>query len=92
MYPFAIRLERRCSKDYKLPGSEVVIKKDTLVSIPAIAIQRDPEIYPEPERFDPDRFTAEARAARNPYTYMPFGHGPRNCNTFCFMDFISDIF
>lgn len=39
----------------------------------------DPEFYPNPEVFDPDRFTAEAVRQRNPLTFLPFGDGPRNC-------------
>ena len=43
------------------------------------SVQRDPTIYPDPGKFDPERFSVEAKQSRNPYTYMPFGHGPHNC-------------
>lgn len=43
------------------------------------AIYRDPAIYPDPLRFDPDRFTNEAVAARSPGSYLPFGAGHRSC-------------
>ena len=39
----------------------------------------DPDIYPDPEEFDPSRFTREARAARHPMAFQAFGMGQRNC-------------
>ncbi|XP_071055974.1 cytochrome P450 6a8-like [Onthophagus taurus] len=78
MYPPATVLNRRCTEDYTLPNGEI-LEKDTNIIIPNFAIQRDPEYYPNPEMFDPDRFTEENKAKRPPYTYLPFGDGPRNC-------------
>ena len=59
-------------KDLKVP-------KGMSVTIPMYCIHRDPRIWPNPEKFDPERFTPEAKQSRDPYAYMPFGHGPRNC-------------
>jgi cytochrome P450 len=56
-----------------------VVRKDDIVVIPTYAIHFDPEIYPNPQKFDPTRFNGENKALRNPYTYQPFGIGPRNC-------------
>jgi cytochrome P450 len=42
-------------------------------------MQRDPEYFPDPLRFDPERFTPEAKAARPRFTYFPFGGGGRQC-------------
>lgn len=70
---------RQASEDYKVPNSPFVIEKGTGISIPVYSIHHDPEIYPDPERFDPSRFEPEAITARHPYAYLPFGDGPRNC-------------
>jgi cytochrome P450 len=47
--------------------------------MPTYAIQHDAEYFPEPEVFDPERWSAEERNKRHPMTFQPFGHGPRNC-------------
>lgn len=62
-----------------MPGSKVIIDKGTLVQIPLLAIQNDPRYYPQPEKFDPDRFLPEEKSKRHPFTYLPFGDGPRSC-------------
>lgn len=43
--------------------------------IPAFAIQRDPEYYPDPEKFDPERFSSEEFHKRDSMTWLPFGEG-----------------
>lgn len=52
---------------------------DTRVWIPVYALHHDPEYFPNPDVFDPERFTPEEVQKRNPATYLPFGDGPRNC-------------
>lgn len=39
----------------------------------------DPDFFPDPELFDPDRFSPELKSNMNPYTYLPFGKGQRHC-------------
>ncbi|CAG2176207.1 unnamed protein product, partial [Oppiella nova] len=70
--------ERVANEDYELKGTGITIKKDQVVHIPIYAIHRDPEHFADPEVFRPERFLAE-NIAHNPYTYLPFGAGPRNC-------------
>lgn len=58
---------------------DLELKEKTLVFLTTRLIQRDPEIYPEPEKFDPDRFLPENVRNKSAYSYLPFSHGSRNC-------------
>ncbi|XP_067009302.2 probable cytochrome P450 6a14 [Anabrus simplex] len=78
-YPPIPNLARQSFKSYNIPGTSVILEKGTSVMIPTFAIHRDPKYYPDPERFDPDRFTTENKAKRPNFSYLPFGEGPRNC-------------
>ncbi|CAG7837703.1 unnamed protein product [Allacma fusca] len=79
LYSIGVRTERKCTKPYKVPGTDVILEKDMLLTISTYAIHHDPEYYPNPEKFDPLRFTKEKVSKRHPFAYQPFGHGPRNC-------------
>lgn len=74
--PFLIRT---CNENYKLPSTDVTIEKGTMVLIPIIGIHYDSEHFPQPQAFNPDNFSKQAKESRKHYTYMPFGEGPRNC-------------
>ncbi|CAH1732605.1 unnamed protein product [Aphis gossypii] len=78
-YPPLITLIREATKDYQVPDDTLVIEKGTKVLIPAYAIHHDYRYYPDPETFDPERFSPEEKAKRPNGTYMPFGDGPRLC-------------
>jgi cytochrome P450 len=56
-----------------------VVEKGTQILIPVMALQNDPKYYPDPEKFDPERFNEEEKKKRPPCTYLPFGEGPRIC-------------
>ncbi|XP_049900773.1 cytochrome P450 3A40-like [Epinephelus moara] len=77
LYPIAPRLERVAKATVDING--VVIPKDMVVMVPTWPLHRDPELWPEPEKFKPERFSKENKESIDPYTYMPFGAGPRNC-------------
>lgn len=79
-YPPIPILRRKCVKDYKVPGSEVIIHKGVPVPIPAYWLHHDPEYFPDPVNFEPKRFNKENKSKIKPYSYMPFGEGPRNQN------------
>ena len=49
------------------------------VIIPIYALHHDPDYYPHPQKFDPERFNEENKRKRHPFVYLPFGAGPRNC-------------
>ena len=78
-YPIVDTLVRNVGAPYKVPDTDLVLEKGLRILVPVLGIHRDPEIYPEPEKFDPERFTKENVAARHPYAWIPFGEGPRNC-------------
>ncbi|CAG2173803.1 unnamed protein product [Oppiella nova] len=75
----ALPLARIASTDYKLGETGVTIKAGQQVEIPAYVIHHSPQFYPDPFKYDPDRFMPQNKSKLVPYTYLPFGAGPRNC-------------
>lgn len=53
--------------------------KNTNVMINIYAAHRDEAVWPEPDKFEPLRFTSEEKAKRHQYTYVPFSAGNRSC-------------
>jgi len=70
---------RVCTKDFRIPNSNVLIPEGSTVIIPVAAIMKDPDYFPDPEKFDPERFIAENKCNFNPNAYIPFGQGPKMC-------------
>lgn len=73
--PFISRLAGEgvvTSQGYKIP-------KNTHIHIHIYDLHHNPDIYPDPEKFEPDRFLPENTLKRHPFAYLPFSGGPRNC-------------
>lgn len=70
-------IDRRVTRETVIHG--VKLPKGARVIMSQYQIQHDPRFYPDPERFDPDRWTPEAQAERPKFAYFPFGGGPRLC-------------
>jgi cytochrome P450 len=77
MYPPAWTIGRRALKDYAM--GEYVARAGSIILMSQYVTHHDPRFYPEPFRFDPERWTPEAQAARSKFSYFPFGGGPRVC-------------
>ena len=77
LYPPAWVVGRLALKDFQ--AGEYVVPAGALVLISQYVVQRDPRFFPDPARFDPKRWTPQAREARPTYSYFPFGAGARRC-------------
>src|SRR6185503_12645925 len=77
LYPPVWVFERRALEADRV--GEWEIPKDATVGIAPYALHRAPSIWPNPEAFDPTRFTPQAKETRHKHAYMPFGGGPRTC-------------
>src|SRR3954463_3907666 len=88
LYPPACLIGRRAIAEYAF-GPYVVPARAILIMSPFI-VHRDERFYPNPERFDPDRWTPEFKASLPPFAYFPFGGGPRRCigESFAWMELI----
>ncbi|KAJ8670407.1 hypothetical protein QAD02_001666 [Eretmocerus hayati] len=79
LYPILPWLDRVSESEYTFPGTNVVIEKGTPIMLPMRRLHMDPKYFPDPEVFMPERFLEENRKNIVPFTYFPFGEGPRNC-------------
>jgi cytochrome P450 len=77
LYPPAWAVGRTAQRDVELRGEHV--PAGTTVVMSQWVVHRDPALWSDPLRFDPDRFTASASAGRPRFAYCPFGGGPRTC-------------
>lgn len=78
--PFPIST-RKCTHDYKIPDTDVVIEEGTSIFFPTLGLQYDDKYYDEPTKFKPERYFDSQKTVKN-FEDMPnlvFGDGPRNC-------------
>ncbi|ALC41248.1 Cyp9b2 [Drosophila busckii] len=82
-WTLAAATDRVCSKDYTLRDDDGNVqfefKAGDLINIPIAGLHWDDRYFPEPLKFKPERFSDEEKDNMVPYTYLPFGTGPRNC-------------
>ena len=88
LYPPAWLVGRRAVNEYRI-GDYYVPPRSIIVMSPWI-VHRDARHYPDPLRFDPDRWTPEFKAALPRFAYFPFGGGPRQCigESFAWMELV----
>lgn len=83
MYPPSAAVDRECVKAYQMPDTSTdkgyLIRPGDVLWVPIHALHHDPEYFPDPEIFDPERFSEENRTNIKPFSYVPFGSGPRIC-------------
>jgi cytochrome P450 len=77
LYPPAWAMGRTAIKDFSL--GPYFMPKGTNIFLSQYVTQRDSRYFPDPERFDPERWRPEAKAARPRFSYFPFGGGARQC-------------
>lgn len=78
-YPALPILHRECTSDCFIEEANLKVKKGQRFIISVLGLHYDEEYWPDPEKFDPQRFSEENKRNIVPYSYVPFGEGPRNC-------------
>ncbi|VEN47140.1 unnamed protein product [Callosobruchus maculatus] len=83
-WPSGVIMDRECTKPYTIQstGSEdrpVHLKEGDLIWFSVYGLHHDHKYFPHPQQFNPERFSQQMKKNIVPYTYLPFGLGPRNC-------------
>lgn len=79
MYPPIPLLIRESINEYKLPNTDIILDEGTKIIIPVMSLHHDPELFPNPDMFNPERFSEENKQNIVPCSYIPFSEAPRNC-------------
>ncbi|XP_011685277.1 PREDICTED: cytochrome P450 9e2-like [Wasmannia auropunctata] len=75
-------LNKLCTKDTELKGSDGLVcrvERGTPIIIPVSGLHADPQLWENPEKFDPDRFGPDRKNSIEKFSFLPFGEGPRMC-------------
>ena len=78
MFPPAPRTTRECKHTCAV-SDDLIIEKEMDVTFPIFLLHRNPEYWPNPDKFDPERFNPNNEQSYPTFAYLPFGEGPRNC-------------
>lgn len=97
LWPGIINTNRVCTIPYtiqpKSPDEKpLYLQKNDVCWIPTYSLHRDPKLFPNPDRFDPERFDQSNAKNIKPYSYIPFGAGPRKCLAYKFALLEAKIF
>lgn len=86
LYPPAFSTSRVAREEDRI--DDYVIPKGAIVTLSPWVTHRNPNLWPDPERFDPERFAPGRQRERHKFAYFPFGGGPRVCigNAFALME------
>ncbi|CAG9563515.1 unnamed protein product [Danaus chrysippus] len=79
MFPPVPIIARHLNQDITLPSNGKKVPAGTTVVIGTYKLHRSENIYPNPDKFDPDNFLPERSANRHYYAFVPFSAGPRSC-------------
>jgi cytochrome P450 family 9 len=74
--------DRICTKTFEMvnnDGTKVTLNVGDGILMPVAPLHHDPKYWPNPDKFDPERFSDANKDKIVPFTYLPFGLGPRNC-------------
>jgi len=88
LYPPAWIIGRRAIRDY--PLDSYLVRERSLLIVSPYVVHRDPRHFANPDRFIPERWTPEFKAALPPFAYLPFGGGARRCigESFAWMELV----
>jgi cytochrome P450 len=77
LYPPVWLMSRTVLEEVNISGYR--IPAGALILLSPYVMHRDPRFFPEPQRFDPERWAADKTEKPHPFSYFPFGGGPRRC-------------